>query len=68
MKEDIIAIFQELYEAESFVKSFNAYFLVLIVMLSGTRDIKDFRPINLVGSIYKLIAKVIARRITKGHR
>ncbi|RVW84958.1 hypothetical protein CK203_039556 [Vitis vinifera] len=33
--------------------------------LSGVEDLKDFRPISLVGSFYKLLAKVLANRIKK---
>ena len=48
-----------------FVKSINASFLVLIPKKGGTEDLKDFRPISLVGSLYKLLAKVLANRLKK---
>ncbi|XP_021899093.1 uncharacterized protein LOC110815570 [Carica papaya] len=31
----------------------------------SAKDIKDFRPIRLVGSIYKLISKVLAKKLSK---
>lgn len=62
MKKDIVDLFQELYEAGSFVKSLNEFFFVRIAKFAGARNIRDFRSISLVGCIYKLIAKVLVRR------
>jgi hypothetical protein len=31
----------------------------------GAKEIKDFRPISLVGGIYKIIAKDLANRMRK---
>lgn len=39
--------------------------MVLILKIAGTISIKDFKPISFVGSMYKLIVKVLARRMTK---
>lgn len=47
-----------------FVKCLNLSFPVLIPKNSGANNIRDFRSINLVGYIYKLIAEVLARRMT----
>lgn len=40
-----------------FVASLNSTFLVLILKFEGAMNIKDVRPISLVDSIYKLVAK-----------
>lgn len=29
----------------------------------GASDAKDYRPINLIGSVYKIVAKVLAKRL-----
>ena len=42
--------------------SHNATFLVLIPKKEGGSDVQDFRPINLVRSLHKIIAKVLANR------
>ena len=36
---------------------------MLIPKKGDVKDLKDFRPINLVGSLYKSLAKVLARRL-----
>ena len=41
----------------------NASFLSLIPKKSNALNIKDFRPISLVSSMYKLLSKVLANRL-----
>ena len=48
-----------------FEKSLNATFITLIPKLASADDIKFFRPISLVGSVYKILAKVLASRLRK---
>ena len=38
---------------------------MLIPKKGDVKDLKDFRPINLVGSLYKSLAKVLARRLNR---
>lgn len=49
--------FRDSYERGRFVKSLNATFLVLFPMKGGAEDLKGFRPISLVGGLYKLFAQ-----------
>ncbi|RVW32476.1 hypothetical protein CK203_081299 [Vitis vinifera] len=44
---------------------FTMAFWLFIPKRGGVEDLKDFRPISLVGSLYKLLAKVLANRIKK---
>ena len=46
-----------------FEKSLNATFLCLIPKKLSAVNIRDFRPISLVGSLYKLLSKVLAHRL-----
>ena len=46
-----------------FERSMNASFLTLIPKKCNVVNIKDFRPISLVGSVYKLMSKVLANRL-----
>ena len=65
VKNDIMELFKDFHQQGRFVKSLNSTFLVLILKKEGVEDLKDFKPISLVGSLYKLIAKVLANRLKK---
>jgi hypothetical protein len=47
------------------VKSINSTFISLIPKIQGAKEIKDFRPISLVGGVYKIISKVLANRMRR---
>ena len=56
-------MFREFYNSDKFVQSLNTTFLVMISKKGDAVDLKDFRPISLVRSLYKLLAKVLANRL-----
>ena len=60
MEKDVLAVFEEFYQHSKFKKSLNATFITLIPKKNGASNIQDFRPISLVGSVYKILAKVLA--------
>ena len=43
----------------------NTTFIVLVQKQIEAKDLKDFRPISLVNSLYKLISKALANRLKK---
>ena len=55
-KEEILDMFKEFYEQNVFLKSLNDTFLVLLPKKGGAEDPGDFRPISLLGGLYKLLA------------
>ena len=65
VKEEILEMFKEFHEQNSFLKSLNNMFLVLLPKKGGAEDLGDFRPISLLRGLYKLLAKVLANRIKK---
>ena len=58
-----MALFTDFHGQCIFEKSLNATFLCLVPKKVNAINIKDFRPISLVGSLYKLLAKVSAHRL-----
>ncbi|RVW17365.1 hypothetical protein CK203_069145 [Vitis vinifera] len=63
LKEEVIGFFRDFHNHGCFAKSLNATFIVLIPKKGGAEDLMDYRPINLVGSLYKWLAKVLANRL-----
>ena len=63
IEEDVMAFFAKFHSQCIFEKSLNATFLCLIPKKINAINIKDFRPISLVGSLYKLLSKVLAYRL-----
>jgi hypothetical protein len=45
------------------VKSLNATFVTLIPKKLGQLERRDFRPIRMIGSIYKILAKFLVSRL-----
>jgi hypothetical protein len=65
VKGDFLAVFEEFHARGKFVKSINSKFISLIPKIQGAKEVKDFRPISLVGGVYKIISKVLANRMRK---
>ena len=60
-----MGFFNEFFEQNRFVRSLNSTFLVLIPKKGDAVDIKDIRPISIVGGLYKILAKVLANRLKR---
>ena len=65
VKDEVMEVLKEFYEKKKFVRSLNATFLVLILKKGNVEDIKDYMPISLLGSLYKILAKVLANRLRR---
>ncbi len=60
LEEDIMGFFEEVHTYCKFERSLNASFIALIPKKQNATNIRDFRPISLIGSVYKLLSKVLA--------
>jgi hypothetical protein len=63
VREDIMKVFSAFQAEGMFEKRLYATFISLISKAPGAINLKDFRPISLVGGIYKIINKVLANRL-----
>ena len=61
LNPDVIAVLNNFHGLSSFEKNLNATFVSLIPKKTDALEVKDFslfRPISLVGSTYKILAKL----------
>jgi len=61
--EDFNRCIMEFFATGRFPKAINMTWVTLIPKKEGAVEISEFRPISMVGSIYKVIAKILSRRI-----
>ncbi|GJT96115.1 RNA-directed DNA polymerase, eukaryota [Tanacetum coccineum] len=54
----------ELSQKAKFPQGCNSPFIDLIPKIHDAKDVKDFWPISLIGSLYKIIAKFLANRLS----
>ncbi|GKA67445.1 RNA-directed DNA polymerase, eukaryota [Tanacetum coccineum] len=64
MSNDIFAVVTQFFSTGIFPPGCNSNFIALILKTQDAKVIKDFRPISLIGSIYKIISKILANRLS----
>jgi hypothetical protein len=64
VKVDILAVMREVFVGrDQAFEDLNAAFITRLPKKLGASEFKDFRPVSLVNSFTKLIAKIMARRL-----
>jgi hypothetical protein len=63
LKGDVMRFISEFHRNGRLTKGINATFIALIPRVDSPQRLNDFRPISLVGSLYKILAKVLANRL-----
>ncbi|GJS10251.1 RNA-directed DNA polymerase, eukaryota [Tanacetum coccineum] len=61
---DVVNAVQEFFASSHFPPGTNSLFITLIPKKQDSKVVKDYRPISLIGSIYKIIAKIMANRLS----
>ncbi|XP_057459245.1 uncharacterized protein LOC130749907 [Actinidia eriantha] len=63
MKKDIMRFFAEFHRNGRMVRSMNLSFLVLIPKVDNPIALSGYRPISLIGCMYKILTKVLTVRM-----
>ncbi|GJV12261.1 RNA-directed DNA polymerase, eukaryota, partial [Tanacetum coccineum] len=63
IEDDVVEAVNHFYNNGFCHKGGNSSFIALIPKTQGAKLVKDFRPISLIGSLYKIITKLLANRL-----
>jgi hypothetical protein len=63
LQHDFLRFMVEFHRNGKLTKGINSTFIALIPKVTSPQRLNDFRPISLVGCIYKVLAKVLANRL-----
>jgi hypothetical protein len=63
IKGDLMKVFHEFFTNTTMPRGMLSYFITLIPKVTNPHSISEFRPISLLGSLYKIVAKVLATRL-----
>jgi hypothetical protein len=63
LKDDIMCFISEFHRNGTLTKGINNTFIALIPKVDNPQKLNDFRPISLVGSMYKILAKFLSNRL-----
>nr|GEY76005.1 RNA-directed DNA polymerase, eukaryota, reverse transcriptase zinc-binding domain protein [Tanacetum cinerariifolium] len=63
IENDIIEAIKWFFTNGTIPKGGNSCFITLIPKIPNANMFKDFRPISLIGSVYKIISKILANRL-----
>ncbi|GJZ16276.1 RNA-directed DNA polymerase, eukaryota, reverse transcriptase zinc-binding domain protein [Tanacetum coccineum] len=63
IKKDVFEAVDYFFMYGEILNGCNSNFIALIPKILDANMVKDFRPISLIGSLYKIIAKILANRL-----
>jgi len=62
---DVVSAVQRFAEGGSWPKGSNASFITLVPNVANPQQLNEFRPISLVGCVYKIISKILSSRLKR---
>nr|GEU52957.1 RNA-directed DNA polymerase, eukaryota [Tanacetum cinerariifolium] len=63
IKKDVADAVSFFFISGNFPKGGNSSFIALIPKMQDAKVVKDYRPISLIGGLYKIIIKILANRL-----
>ncbi|GJS94204.1 hypothetical protein Tco_0801172 [Tanacetum coccineum] len=63
VEKDVIDAVSYFFSYADIPRGCNSSFIALIPKIPDANVVKDFRPISLIGSLYKIIAKILTNRL-----
>nr|GFA97192.1 putative RNA-directed DNA polymerase, eukaryota, reverse transcriptase zinc-binding domain protein [Tanacetum cinerariifolium] len=63
IESDVVDAVKWFFHQGTIPKGGNSSFITLIPKVPNVNMVKDFRPISLIGSLYKIIPKILANRL-----
>ncbi|GJS78050.1 RNA-directed DNA polymerase, eukaryota, reverse transcriptase zinc-binding domain protein [Tanacetum coccineum] len=63
LERDVVDAVSYFFKDGSFPKGGNSSFIALIPKMQDAKLVKDYRPISLIGRMYKTIAKILANQL-----
>jgi hypothetical protein len=64
MKGEVRILFDQFHVNACLPKSFSSYFVTPIPKVNSPLTLREFRPISILGCLYKMVAKVLAKRLS----
>ena len=65
LERDVVGAVKYFYSEGKIPKGCNASSLMLIPKTENPQSLKEYRPISLVGCVYKILTKLLSNRIKK---
>ena len=62
---DVVSVVKDFASKSHWPRGSNASFLYLVPKVENPQQLDEFRPISLVGCLYKIISKVLSLRLKK---
>nr|KYP63727.1 LINE-1 reverse transcriptase isogeny [Cajanus cajan] len=63
MKRNLVLFFQQFHDNSKLPRGTNSSFISLIPKVDTPQSLNEYRPISLIGCMYKILAKILALRL-----